>query len=90
MRERCAVCEGDDVWKRVTLPDAWETYLADERGLDPADGYYLLPTCRDCSGDVDMQKTLEVAIGGMDDDTPALLDGLVLEALVDETGDSAD
>ena len=86
MAERCAVCGAEDIWKRVALPDAWVTYLVEERDVEPAEGYYLLPACNDCSGEVDMQKALDEAMAEMDDDTTELLDELEPAALVDETG----
>jgi hypothetical protein len=85
MGERCAVCGADDVWKEVALPDAWAAYLADEHGLSAPDGYYIVPACSDCSGDVDMQKALDDALEEMDEDTATLLDGLDVDALVEET-----
>lgn len=88
MSEGCAVCGADEVYKRITLPDGWAAYLAEQRGLDRPEGYYLLPTCADCSGDVDMQVTLDETMERMDEDTADLLDDLALEALVDETGDA--
>jgi len=88
MPERCAVCGVDEVYKRIALPDGWADYLAEQRGLDSPEGYYLLATCADRSGDVDMQVTLDETMDRMDEDTAALLDDLALGALVDETGDA--
>jgi hypothetical protein len=87
MSERCAVCGADDVWKQHTLPEDWEAYLGDEHGLDPAEGYYLLPTCNDCNDEVEMQKALDGAMPEMDDDSTALLDGVDTAALLEEAGD---
>jgi hypothetical protein len=84
MGERCAVCGAADVWKEVPVPDAWAEYLADQQDLAPADGNYVVPACNDCSGDVDMQKALDGALEEMDDDTATLLDGLDVDALLEE------
>lgn len=81
--QRCAVCGTEAVWKEVAVPDDWVAYLADHHDLTPADGKYLVPTCSDCSGDVDMQKALDGALEEMDDDTADLLDGLDVDALVE-------
>ena len=87
MSDRCAVCGADDVWKQHTLPEAWGAYLAEERGLGPPAGYYLLPACRDCSEDVSTQKTLDEALPEMDEDSVTLLDGVDQNALLEEAGD---
>ena len=85
MSERCAVCGSEGVWKRVAVPEAWTTYLVDERDLAPTDGFYLLPTCGHCGDEVSMQKTLDEVMEEMDEDTATLLDDLLLDALVEES-----
>lgn len=71
---------------QATLPDEWLSYLADERGLAPPEGYYLLPACEDCSQRVSVQKELDDLVDAFDEDSRARLDEVDLAGLIEEDG----
>lgn len=94
----CARCDSPDPDRKLYPPQEWVEYLEAKRGLASPEGVLAVPLCGDCRGRLAPLRAAYREFDRLDaadrrrtrERIEAELDGLTLDALVDETGPDPD